>query len=722
MIIDHFGHTFFHGKRILDLGCGHGDIGAAFYRLGAKVTCVDARNEHVKLAGKKYPGIQTQCVDLDKDWPFDEFDIILDLDLVCHLKNFEEHLRAVCNSGKIVCFETAICDSNDPNLCTTLTQNKSQYDWSMNGFSSIPTAAMVERIFTECGMDFKRFDLSKMNLAKTVYDWRVKNTGACDLNKRRFWIANKKTFPINAAKHPPETLLKILPKKNVLAANPYGLVSTLSPLPFIQNTKNRKFVVVIPSYKNEKWCEQNIQSALDQDYKDFRIIFTDDCSPDNTFNKVKMVVEASPNNSKTTLIKNSVRKGALENLYDMIHSCDDEEIILTLDGDDWFPDNQVLNKLNEYYSKQDIWMTYGQYQNHPDGGTGIAKQYPDGIVATNNFRGHEWCASHLRTFYAWLFKKIEKNHLCYNGEFFKMTWDFAIMFPMLEMAGNHSKFTPDILYKYNMENPINDHKVNVKLQQELDRHIRKLPKYKNCTRPIPKIPKVGLLLIATNKYDKFIQGMIASADKHFLKTCDVTYYVLTDSNIKVHSKRNIVYLPIDHRPFPYASMDRFKHFSNFSDHFRDENYLYYVDVDCMFVDDISEEILGDLVGVRHCGYYNNNKGPYENNPKSVLYTDPTRYKYYFGGGFSGGKKDNYLKLSNWCSDMIDKDISNGIIPVWHDETALNRYFLDNDPSIALTPSYHYPQSNIANYKKIWYPDTFRPKILLLDKIHKDIRA
>src|SRR5277367_248484 len=87
-IIDHFGYPFFQGKSVLDLGAGHGDVGAAFYRLGAKVLIVDVRETHAKMEAKKYHGIQTKIVDLDKEWPFGHFDFILDLDLISCLKNW----------------------------------------------------------------------------------------------------------------------------------------------------------------------------------------------------------------------------------------------------------------------------------------------------------------------------------------------------------------------------------------------------------------------------------------------------------------------------------------------------------------------------------------------------------------------------------------------------------------------------------------------------------
>ena len=47
------------------------------------------------------------------------------------------------------------------------------------------------------------------------------------------------------------------------------------------------------------------------------------------------------------LIRNPVRIGALQNLYNTLHICDDDEIVVLLDGDDWFADNGVLKKVNE---------------------------------------------------------------------------------------------------------------------------------------------------------------------------------------------------------------------------------------------------------------------------------------------------------------------------------------------------------------------------------------
>jgi hypothetical protein len=58
-----------------------------------------------------------------------------------------------------------------------------------------------------------------------------------------------------------------------------------------------------------------------------------------------------------------------------------------------------------------------------------------------------------------------------------MACDVAMSLPMIEMAGYHHRFIPEILYIYNCQNPISDGYVNAKHQTELANYIRSLPQY-----------------------------------------------------------------------------------------------------------------------------------------------------------------------------------------------------------------------------------------------------
>ena len=144
-----------------------------------------------------------------------------------------------------------------------------------------------------------------------------------------------------------------------------------------------------------------------------------------------------------------------------------------LDGDDWLAHNKVLSHVAKVYKKEDVWLTYGQYQLWPENRIGHCKPYAAHVIKDNSFRHVQGqLPSHFRTFYAWLFQAIKLEDLQYQGEFFPVTWDMAMMFPMIEMAGEHHKCIPEVLYIYNIDNPLNDFKMHTDLQAKLDRHIR----------------------------------------------------------------------------------------------------------------------------------------------------------------------------------------------------------------------------------------------------------
>lgn len=239
----------------------------------------------------------------------------------------------------------------------------------------------------------------------------------------------------------------------------------------------RYIVIVIPSYNNSRWCRPNITNVFGQHYSNYQVIYIDDCSTDDTYDAVCSLVKELGKQDHITLIRNSERHGALYNLYHAIHSLPDKAIVVTLDGDDWFKTADVLSTINQAYSDPSVWLTYGQFEEFPRGSLGICHPMPDYVVASKSYRKQDWFTSHLRTFYAGLFKKIKKDDLMLNGEFFSVAWDQAFMFPMLEMADGRIKFIDKIMYIYNQANPLNDFKLYLRKQLECERIIRRKESY-----------------------------------------------------------------------------------------------------------------------------------------------------------------------------------------------------------------------------------------------------
>jgi hypothetical protein len=252
---------------------------------------------------------------------------------------------------------------------------------------------------------------------------------------------------------------------------------------YLWRTKTEKedelpFVIITPSYRNKEWYKRNLDSVFNQNYTNYRIIYIDDKSPDDTGNLVQEYTKECNQQDKVTLIKNDERVGALANIYKAVHMCKPEEIVVLVDGDDWLAHENVLAYLNMVYHNPDVWITYGQFIWFPAEKEGFTCPINQQTILDNSFRYSAWSASHLRTFYAGLFHNINLDDLLFeNNKFYTMCWDLAIMYPMIEMAGFHNHFVPEIVYVYNNDNNINDHKVNIDLQGTMGRHILNRPRY-----------------------------------------------------------------------------------------------------------------------------------------------------------------------------------------------------------------------------------------------------
>jgi len=301
-------------------------------------------------------------------------------------------------------------------------------------------------------------------------------------------------------------------------------------IPCFATVYNEKpMVVVIPSYNNEQWCLKNLVSVLQQKYSNYHIIFIDDCSTDNTFHTIQSFVNANKLQHKVTIIHNKHRVGALENLYTAIHSCPDHAIIVTLDGDDWFATDKALARVNREYQDNNTWLTYGQFVFYPVGQPGFCSALPDDVIQHNTFRGHPWVTSHLRTFYAGLFKKIDKEDLKgTDGQFYAVTWDQAMLLPMLEMAGHHVRFIPDILYVYNYNNPLNDEKTQPAHVLRCLDEIRQKPCYQRLKQLIIHGPDLVVF-----SYDRPLQlyALLESIEKNVrgLESIQVIYRSSSES-------------------------------------------------------------------------------------------------------------------------------------------------------------------------------------------------
>lgn len=230
--------------------------------------------------------------------------------------------------------------------------------------------------------------------------------------------------------------------------------------------------------------------------------------------------------------------------------------------------------------------------------------------------------------------------------------------------------------------------------------------------------KIGHLIIATNRYIEFAKPLINSSIKYFLPSHNVTTFLFTNMSFNM---KDVICIDQEHHPWPGMTLRRYEIILKNKDVISNMDYIFYTDVDMLFVNSIGDEILGDLVATVHPGYYNSppKDMPHETDIKSKAYVQLSDRKKYYAGGFNGGKKDTFFNMATSICENIKKDLEWGYIAKWHDESHLNRYLIDHPPSITLDPSYCFPKDHpMAAH----HPYRSSMKLCALEKNHKEYQT
>lgn len=227
--------------------------------------------------------------------------------------------------------------------------------------------------------------------------------------------------------------------------------------------------------------------------------------------------------------------------------------------------------------------------------------------------------------------------------------------------------------------------------------------------------KVALVCICTGtRYWPFAKGMLESAQKFFLKSHDVDYFMWSD--IPEGTTYGATVFETEATEWPFPTLMRYHLFLQQEEKLREYDYVFYCDADMLFVGEIGDEILGEgLTAACHPMYFFKKglKFPLEPNYNSSAYIKIPQH--YFAGGFQGGKTEEFIKAMKVMKANISKDFNINYTAIWNDESHFNRYLFDNPPSVILTPSYVYPDSLIKEYYEPIWGCSLEPKLITLTK-------
>ena len=148
--------------------------------------------------------------------------------------------------------------------------------------------------------------------------------------------------------------------------------------------KNYKIAIIIPNYNYEHTIEKCLNSILDQTYKNYEIIFVDDCSTDKSVEIATNLLK--PPHKVIQLKQKRLNGGARNEGY--LYVSNDTDYIYYVDSDDWLIDNNALEKINNKLQSNPevLFVGMAQYKNNKTT-TCFIPQYKDKYEAIKGWSG-----------------------------------------------------------------------------------------------------------------------------------------------------------------------------------------------------------------------------------------------------------------------------------------------------------------------------------------------
>lgn len=238
---------------------------------------------------------------------------------------------------------------------------------------------------------------------------------------------------------------------------------------------NFKFMVV--GGPAETYIERCLESIKNQNYPNWTAQVVLDPVGDETYNRAlkfqRDKIKIKLNETRNYNVANFLEAAKLLNPAD-------NDIMIMIDADDWLANPFVLSVVKKYYNDNpELLVTHGSWAPYPKPNIHNNRPYSEEEFK-QGIRKFQWRGSHLKTFKYKVWKHLKEDDLRDDtGNFFSVTGDLALMYPLLEMAGYlRVKFIPEILYIYNQETLFSDDKKNLQRQMWLTDWLARKEPYK----------------------------------------------------------------------------------------------------------------------------------------------------------------------------------------------------------------------------------------------------
>lgn len=235
--------------------------------------------------------------------------------------------------------------------------------------------------------------------------------------------------------------------------------------------------------------------------------------------------------------------------------------------------------------------------------------------------------------------------------------------------------------------------------------------FSSKNRPKHTPTNIGILYICVGKYEIFFKLFYRSFEKYFLKGTNKTYFLFTDSTKLIttyRKKSNIQIISTEKRGWPYDTLLRNRYFKEHFEKFDGMDYLFFCNANMVcnkniYLSDLGLGTANKTFGVLQPYYFSKTSKSYpvESTLRCNAFfseLDIRLVQNYFQGCFYGGNYLEFKHLVETINNWTEEDLLLEKIPVWHDESYLNRYFFLHPPYV-LHPGFSYPDDIIIPFEK-----------------------
>ena len=101
--------------------------------------------------------------------------------------------------------------------------------------------------------------------------------------------------------------------------------------------ENEKVAIIMSTYNGEKYIQEQLDSLINQTYKNIEIYIRDDGSKDNTINIIKDYISKNDNIS----LVEGENIGFINSFFELLNMCDDADYYAYCDQDDVWMDDKI---------------------------------------------------------------------------------------------------------------------------------------------------------------------------------------------------------------------------------------------------------------------------------------------------------------------------------------------------------------------------------------------